>query len=262
MVFQKARKIQVLFALLLLLCSCSPRSFSAGSHSQPASVSGDGITGPALDVSTEEESYLLKAQRVVEDFLSENQTPYRLGLFDVNEDGTPEVMVQNFIGQASKCILYDLISSGSIQLNWPATSVDAVYIQRSEAGIKWRIEGDDSHGFTDRTRNEILEIENGEVKTVDCELTCILGNDKEPYSLSVRTVINGEEMESLNFSLEDIPASEMDELLAGSLYQSYVQQDWEELDSLPWVQEEATATGSDQLQARISKLYREWLSAH
>ena len=68
-------------------------------------------------------------------------------------------------------------------------SVVNVYTQRSEDSVKWRIEGNDSHGFTDRTRNEILEIENGEVKTIDCELTYTLGDDKEPYSLSVRTVI-------------------------------------------------------------------------
>ena len=81
-------------------------------------------------------------------------------------------------------------------------SVVNVYTQRSEDSVKGRIEGNDSHGFTDRTRNEILEIENGEVKTIDCELTYTLGDDKEPYSLSVRTVINNEEIESLNYPLE------------------------------------------------------------
>lgn len=134
-------------------------------------------------------------------------------------------------------------------------SVVNVYTQRSEDSVKWRIEGNDSHGFTDRTRNEILEIENGEVKTIDCELTYTLGDDKEPYSLSVRTVINNEEIESLNYPLEGISVDKIDKLLDGSLYQSYIQQDWEELDSPPWVLEETSTIGTDQLKTRISQLY-------
>ena len=137
-------------------------------------------------------------------------------------------------------------------------SVVNVYTQRSEDSVKWRIEGNDSHGFTDRTRNEILEIENGEVKTIDCELTYTLGDDKEPYSLSVRTVINNEEIESLNYPLEGISVDKIDKLLEGSLYQSYIQQDWEELDSPPWVLEETSTIGTDQLKTRISQLYSEW----
>ena len=133
-------------------------------------------------------------------------------------------------------------------------SVVNVYTQRSEDSLKWRIEGNDSHGFTDRTRNEILEIENGEVKTIDCELTYTLGDDKEPYSLSVRTVINNEEIESLNYPLEGISVDKIDKLLDGSLYQSYIQQDWEELDSPPWVLEETSTIGTDQLKTRISPL--------
>lgn len=266
-----ARKTWSLLAILLLLCSCSPVSLSAGSHSQPAGASHSGTVSPTPDASAndsllDEETFSRKAQCVVEDFLSGNQVPYRLGLFDVNEDGMPEVMVQDYVGRAAGCILYNLTDPDpvetAIRLNWPATSVDTVYIQRSEAGIKWRVEGDDSHGFTDTTRNEIVEIESGEVKTIDCELTYILGDDKEPCSLSVRTVINKEEAESLNFSLEGLPAGETDELLAGSLYQSYIRQDWEPLNSPPWVLEETTAIGPDQLQDRISKLYREWSRSH
>lgn len=253
-------------ALQLLTCV-----FLRRSHPQPAGASHSGTASPAPDASAhdsllDEETFSRKAQCVVEDFLSGNQVPYRLGLFDVNEDGMPEVMVQDYVGRAAGCILYNLTDPDpvetAIRLNWPATSVDTVYIQRSEAGIKWRVEGDDSHGFTDTTRNEIVEIESGEVKTIDCELTYILGDDKEPCSLSVRTVINKEEAESLNFSLEGLPAGETDELLAGSLYQLYIRQDWEPLSSPPWVLEETTTIGPDQLQNRISKLYREWSRSH
>lgn len=259
--------MQFLIAFLLLLCGCSLVLLTSDNRSQSANTSGDKVVDPAADASTDaslldEETFVNAAQSVVEDFLSENQTPYRLGLFDLNEDGTPEVMVQNYIGQASKCIFYDLTDSepaeNYIRLNWPTISVDVVYIQRSEAGVKWRIEGNDSHGFTNRTRDEIFEIKNSEVKTIDCELTYTLGDDKEPYSLSVRTVINNEEIESLNFSLEGISVGKIDELLAGSLYQSYVQQDWEELDSPPWVSEETTTIDTDQLRTRISQLYSEW----
>lgn len=172
-------------------------------------------------------------------------------------NGTPFVCT-------SECILYALTdphpTENRICLNWPAVSVDVVYVQHSETDVKWRVEGNDSHGFTYRTRNAIFEIETGEVKTIDCALTYVFGKDEEPCSLSIRTVINDEEMESDDFSLEDIPACEWDELLAGSLYQSYMQQDWEKLDSLPWVLEENATGGSDQLQTRICQLYREWLS--
>ena len=260
-------KEQLIIAIILLLCGCSPIHFTENSHSQSVNTSSDRVVVSASDASTdntllEEETFSVKAQSAVEDFLSENQTPYRLGLFDLNEDGTPEVMVQNYIGQASKCIFYDLTDSepaeNYIRLNWPTISVVNVYTQCSEDSVKWRIEGNDSHGFTDRTRNEILEIENGEMKTIDCELTYTLGDDKEPYSLSVRTVINNEEIESLNFSLEGISVDKIDELLDGSLYQSYIQQDWEELDSPPWVSEATTTIGTDQLKTRISQLYSEW----
>lgn len=270
MAYKRIPNVQLLLAIFLLLCGCSPVSFTKSSHSQPANISsdrmGDSVSNSSKDDSPlDEEIFSITAKNVLEDFLSDSETMYQLGLFDLNEDGTPEVMVQNYIGWTSKCILYDLTdpepAENSIRLNWPAIRVDAVYMQRSESGVKWRIEGNDSHGFTDRTRNEIFEIENGEVKTIDCELTRILGNDKELYSLSVRTVINNEEMELLNFSLENIPADEMDTLLAGSLYQSYIRQDWEELDSLPWVLEETTTTGAEQLQTRIRQLYSEWLSS-
>lgn len=254
MAWKKPGRIQRLLVLLLLLCSCAPGP-------SPGSAPYAAQEAP----SREEEAFSLQAQRVVEDLLSQDQTPHRLGLFDVNEDGTPEIMVQNYIGQASSCILYDLTdpepAETSIRLNWPAIRVDAVYIQRVEAGVKWRIEGDDSHGFTNRTRNEIVEIENGEVKTIDCERTCILGDDKEPCSLSVRTVVNKEELESLDLPLEGVPADAREELLAGSLYQSYIRQDWEELDSPPWVLEETTAIGPDRLETRLQALYREWSSS-
>lgn len=270
MAHKRIPKLYLLLAFLLLLGGCSSASFPADSRPQSASTSGDKVFAPASDASTDtslldEETFIHAAQTVVEDFLSENQTPYRLGLFDLNEDGTPEVMVQNYLGQASRCIFYDLTDSepveNYIRLNWPTTSVVNVYTQRREGSVKWRMEGNDSHGFTDRTRNEILEIENGEVKTIDCELTWILGDDKEPSSLSVRTVINKEEMESLNFSFDGIPADAREELLDGSLYQSYLQQDWKELDSPPWVLEEKTAIGPDRLETRIQTLYGEWSSS-
>lgn len=121
-------KEQLIIAIILLLCGCSPIHFTENSHSQSVNTSSDRVVVSASDASTdntllEEETFSVKAQSAVEDFLSENQTPYRLGLFDLNEDGTPEVMVQNYIGQASKCIFYDLTDSepaeNYIRLNWP-----------------------------------------------------------------------------------------------------------------------------------------------
>lgn len=117
MAHKRIPKLYLLLAFLLLLGDCSSASFPADSRPQSASTSGDKVFAPASDASTDtslldEETFIHASQTVVEDFLSGNQSPYRLGLFDVNEDGTPEVMVQDYAGWASGCILYDLTDPG------------------------------------------------------------------------------------------------------------------------------------------------------
>lgn len=202
-----------------------------------------------------------EAASVLEKSLSDIKTPCQLGLFDLNEDGIPEVMVLNHLGWSATCEFFNLTdpapAESSLLSGWSEISVENVYVQRSNAHIKWRIEGDSSHGFADTTRNDIIELENGEATVIGCEFTYLLDDARVPSSLFVHTMVDGEEAETLNLNLCDPSCEQIEEFLAGSLYQHYIQQDWEKLDNLPWVLEETVSPNSKDLQTRIWELYRE-----
>lgn len=201
------------------------------------------------------------AAQAMEGYLAEEKLPYQLGLFDVNEDGAPELLVLRFSGWGANGQLFDLTgpepAADPVGINWPVTSVENVYVQRGGDSVKWRIEGDDSHGFSDITGNNIIEAGNGQIKTIRCEATRLLRQDKSPYALYVRTRVDGQEAESFEFDLETVSKEEIEKALAGSLYQSFLQEDWMRLNSPPWVLEE-TDRGGASLQERLETLYSAW----
>lgn len=201
------------------------------------------------------------AAQAMEGYLAEEKLPYQLGLFDVNEDGTPELLVLRFNGWGSNGQLFDLTGPGPaadpVGVNWPVISVENVYVQRGGGSVKWRIEGDDSHGFSDITGNNIIEARSGQIKTTRCEAARLLRQDKSPYALYVSTRVDGQEAESFEFDLEAVSQEEIEKALDGSLYQSFLQEDWERLDSLPWALEE-TDCGGASLRERLEALYSAW----
>ena len=201
------------------------------------------------------------AARAMEGYLVEDKQPYQLGLFDVNEDGTPELLVLRFNGWGASAQLFDLAAPDPVAdpagVNWPVISVENVYVQRGGGSVKWRIEGDDSHGFSDITGNNIIEARSGQIKTARCEAARLLRQDKSPYALYVSTRVDGQEAESFEFDLEAVSQEEIEKALDGSLYQSFLQEDWERLDSLPWALEE-TGRGGAGLQERLEALYSVW----
>lgn len=205
-----------------------------------------------------------EAASVLEESLSDIKTPCQLGLFDLDEDGIPEVMVLNHIGWSATCEFFNLTdpapAESSLLSGWSEIGVENVYVQRSNASIKWRIEGDSSHGFADTTRNDIIELEDGKTTVIGCEFTYTLNDERVPSSLFVHTMVDGEEAETLNLDLCDPSSEPIEEFLSGSLYQHYVQQNWEKLDEPPWALEEPVSPGSKDLQTRIWELYRKWSS--
>lgn len=203
------------------------------------------------------------AAQAMEGYLAEEKQPYQLGLFDVNEDGAPELLVLRFSGWGANGQLFDLAgpdpAAEPAGVNWPVNTVENVYVQRGGGSVKWRIEGDDSHGFSNITGNNIIEARSGQIKTARCEATRLLRQDKSPYALYVSTRVNGEETETFEFDLESVSEEEIKKTLNGSLYQSFLQEDWVRLDSPPWALEEADC-GDFSLQERLQTLYSAWAS--
>lgn len=201
------------------------------------------------------------AARAKEEHLAGEKLPYRLGLFDVNEDGVPELIVLRSSGWGASAQLFDLTvpdpAADPAGVNWPVNAVENVYVQRGGDGVRWRIEGDDSHGFSNITGDNILEVHSGQIRAIRCEATRLLGQDKAPYALYVRTRVDGQDVEAFSFDLEAVSGEEIEKMLDGSLYQSFLREDWVRLDSPPWALEE-TASGGVSLRERLETLYGAW----
>lgn len=220
-----------------------------------------------------EERFTDRALEVVDEILGHPRCPpqpFQCSLIDLTQDGVPELLFHDQSGEwAGVCHLFELSGSsprylGSIE--WPI-KVFAIYAKETDTGTEWMVEGTFSHGFDDRISHCILRCPDGEMDVTDCLQQTSLNDDFEPYATSFSVKHNDVLQERLSFSYEESSEDEIRQQMAGSLYTTYVQDDWA-VDDASWVFEEELYDHFSQvwfkrdledLKSRINLLYEEWL---
>ena len=220
-----------------------------------------------------EEDYPVRALRVVDEMLGNPrhpQQPFQLSLVDLTQDGMPELLFHHQSGEwGGNCQIFE-ISGNSPQylggVGWPIR-VMAVYAKETDSSVEWMIEGNSSHGFYNTTSHCVLCYFNGRLDVTACCNEVILDDDWLPYASLFSVMCNGILLEEVSFSCEDYSDEEIQQKMAGSLYNTYVQDDWI-ADSDSWLFEEelygdfsliCMKQEPEDLKSRISLLYDAWL---
>lgn len=256
----------------------SPESGQSADSSGAAEDAAQGEEPSYRSIETlrflEEESYTDRALRVVDEILGHPRCPpqpFQCSLIDLTQDGVPELLFHDESGEwAGTCQLFELAGSSPRYLGcigWPVR-VFAIYNKKTDTGTEWMVEGSFFHGFDDRISHCILRCLDGELDVTDCVQETSLDDDFKPQTTSFSVRHNDVLQERLSFSYEEYSEDEIRQQMAGSLYNTCVQGDWD-IDDASWVFEKELYDDSfsqvwpkrerEDLKSRIDLLYEEWL---
>lgn len=199
-------------------------------------------------------------------------TQYQLGLIDLDENGVPELVIENIGGWGENQSIYR-ISGDSLVLvcTYPggfSTSYSKkFYKMEIKDGILWRFDFKSGHGFSDSKMQNIIQVQqNGNVERWHYLYTILSDNDWNPYVLDVTISHNNDTIYEDSMDLKDCSETEIKEFVSGDHYAIVNAPEWTEIES-PFVME-SNVYGNvgelwgdlsfESLEQRLQFLYQQW----
>lgn len=301
-----ARRCKRLAALLLcaaLLASCAAAQpvgsrLALRAQKDPAPQTQRSQDAPSWAVETNRRALLFavnepcpeRAEQVFR--LYRNNFTHEAALFDLNEDGTPELLLMGCGVWQGWYDLYDLSGQRAVYLghHWYSYEFDAVYRKETGSGPAWRMDGNYSHGQLGLTVSELLLFAGDGLHVYECaeQSEPFMGDWTFPLSWTCwvrhsllrhgRSVFDREE-ERLHFASgmarawneahppsgpadlieQTWPVEEMEQRMQSTLYRQLLEDDWVEV-TIPWAHTSIEDPYETDARALMQGLYEGWLN--